>query len=314
MTLRPIVKEVIFGPSIFLRRRLLRGRATILYYHRFPAALAAEFRRQCAYLAKHYRVLSMSDLAAGLRERRLPANAAVITIDDGHRDFYRCAFPILREFGFPALMYLPTAFLDGTWLWFDRCQYIFDRSGLQRAEWGGAGLDLASPHARMKSFEQVAHRIQWFAPAERDCAVAELASVLRVRVPERPTEEFAAMTWDEVREVAGQGIEFGGHTVNHPILQTLDSEDALDAEIGGCKRRIEEELQASVVHFAYPSGQADEVSEAAKRMVARAGFETATTTLAGHASQDDDPLWLPRIGCDPSLEWVWFRRGLAGCR
>ncbi len=314
MTLRPIVKEAIFAPAIVLRRRLLRGRATVLYYHRFPTNLGAEFRRQCAYLAKHYRVLSMSALAAAFRERRLPPNAAVVTIDDGHRDFYTCAFPILREFGFPALMYLPTAFLDGAWLWFDRCQYIFERSVLECAEWGGVKLDLASPAARMQSFQQVAHRIQWLAPAARDCAVAELAEVLRVHVPAQPTEEFAPMTWNQVRELAPQGIEFGGHTVNHPILQTLDSEEALQAEIAGGKRRIEEELQAPVVHFAYPSGQADEVSEAAKRMVARAGFETATTTLAGHAAADDDPLWLPRIGCDPSLEWLWFRRGLAGCR
>jgi peptidoglycan/xylan/chitin deacetylase (PgdA/CDA1 family) len=310
-----LVRSAVFQAAIFARRSFDGGRVTLLNYHRFPAQQAAGFRRQCEYLRERCRVIPMSQLSASLRDgRRLPTHAAVITVDDGHRDFYTCAYPILREFKLTAVMYLPTAFLDGAWLWFDRYQYIFDRSPCERAECrgmaplGDGALDLSSRDARYRAFLEVARQAQWLPAAERDRLGDRLADLLRVSVPERPQEEFAPLRWDEVREMASNGIEFGGHTVTHPILQTLPSAEDLAEEIAGCKRRIEEELQAPLRHFAYPSGKAEEVPGVAKEAVARAGFETAVTTLPGQVGPGDDPLWLRRIGTDPGVDLLWFRR------
>jgi hypothetical protein len=98
--MRALVKSAVFEAAISVRRRFDRGRAPPLNYQCFPAQHAAGFRRQCEYLAKRCRVIPMSELGASLRDgRRLPAHAAVITVDDGHRDFYTCAYPILRDFG-----------------------------------------------------------------------------------------------------------------------------------------------------------------------------------------------------------------------
>jgi peptidoglycan/xylan/chitin deacetylase (PgdA/CDA1 family) len=319
--MRSLVKSAVFRASIFIHRRFDRGRATLLNYHRFPAEQADGFRRQCEYLSKHCGVISMSDLTACLREGRpLPAHAVVITVDDGHRDFYTCAYPILRDFGLTAVMYLPTAFLDGAWLWFDRYQYIFDRSPLERAECslldslGQVSLDLSSRSARYREFLEIAREAQWLPAGERDGLGDRLAEALQVSVPESPPEEFAPLRWDAVREMSNNGIEFGGHTVTHPILQTLSSSENLTQEIAGCKKRIQEELQAPVRHFAYPSGKAEEIPSLAKEAVAQAGFETAVTTLPGQAQPGDDPLWLRRIGVDPGVDSLWFRRCAAAVR
>jgi peptidoglycan/xylan/chitin deacetylase (PgdA/CDA1 family) len=319
--MRALVKSAVFGASIFVRRRFDRGCATLLNYHRFPFEDAASFRRQCEYLSKRCCVIPMSELAAALRDGRpLPAHAAVITVDDGRRDFYTCAYPILREFGLTAVMYLPTAFLDGAWLWFDRYQYIFDRSPLKRAECRGvapltdASLDLSSRDARYRTFLEIAQQAQWMPAAGRDQLGDRLAELLRVSIPDRPPEEFAPLRWDEVREMARNGIEFGGHTVTHPILQTVASADSLSREIEGCKARIEDELQAPVRHFAYPSGKTEEIPAAAKEAVAHAGFETAVTTLPGQARPGDDPLWLRRNGIDPGADLLWFRRCVAAVK
>ena len=259
----------------------------------------------------------MSELTACLRgvkdSSALPANPVVITVDDGHRDFYATAYPILREFAFPAIMYLPTAFMDGAWLWFDRFQYIFQHTPLNRADLAGLppipeiGVDLSSPAAREEAFQNVARPAQWLPAAERDRLCERLAKLLRVEIPERPPEAFAPLTWDEVREMARHGIEFGGHTINHPILQTLHTPESLAAEIAGCKTRIETELGSPISHFAYTSGKAEEVPAAAKEAVARAGFETAVTTLTGRAGATDDPYWLPPSASTPA----WTRCGFA---
>lgn len=67
---------------------------------------------------EHLRTLKESgfkgvDLKTGIAslKRGLAEKLAVITFDDGYRDFYTNAFPALREHGFTASMFLPTAFI-----------------------------------------------------------------------------------------------------------------------------------------------------------------------------------------------------------
>lgn len=86
----------------------------ILCYHRFGdhgdrlEVSEAQFREQLSYLKTHdYRVIPMKDLLAFLRgERSLPKRAVVLTIDDGHRSIYRIAYPLLKEFGYPATLFI----------------------------------------------------------------------------------------------------------------------------------------------------------------------------------------------------------------
>src|SRR5580698_2529745 len=125
-----LAKDMAVRAAVSAGRWLHRKKTTILNYHRFHAQHAMEFRLQCDYLRRRHRIISMRELARLLRDGDPPPpNSIALTIDDGHRDFYTCAFPILREYGFSATMYLPTAFIDRTegreWLWFDRFTYAF---------------------------------------------------------------------------------------------------------------------------------------------------------------------------------------------
>src|SRR5690348_11385460 len=72
----------------------------ILMYHRFGDDASSvdpqAFERQLRYLKEHCNVVHMSQLVAGLfGTARLPANAVVMTVDDGYADFHRVAFPLL---------------------------------------------------------------------------------------------------------------------------------------------------------------------------------------------------------------------------
>jgi peptidoglycan/xylan/chitin deacetylase (PgdA/CDA1 family) len=318
--MRAFAKNLANRAAVMAGRWLHRNKATVLCYHRFHPRHASQFRWQCDYLRKYHHVISMRDLAQLLRDGgSSPPNAVVLTVDDGHRDFYTCAFPILREYGFPATMYLPTAFLDRTkgheWLWFDRFTYAFRHSPLSRVETPPlapgeptAGFRLDSAAGRASASAQVAVSAQWLPGAGRDAYCDRVADALGIRMPETPPEEFAPLTWDEVRTMARSGIEFGGHTVTHPILTTIQTQDELEFEISQCKLRIEQELQAPAVHFAYPSGKADEIPAAARQAVKRAGFVTAATTLSGQVGPGDDPQFLRRIGSAPDEPPLWFQR------
>jgi len=96
------------------------------------------FRAQMAYLsAAGYTPISLYDLNMALRWGvPLPPRPVVLTFDDGYRDFYENAFPILQERGFPATVFVITARLDE-----GHPDYL---TWAQARELAAAGIDIES--------------------------------------------------------------------------------------------------------------------------------------------------------------------------
>jgi len=68
----------------------------------------ASFRRQMEFIARHnYRVIPFEQLKdAILNDKPPPPNSVVITFDDGYENNYTYAFPILKKYDFPAIIFL----------------------------------------------------------------------------------------------------------------------------------------------------------------------------------------------------------------
>ena len=81
-----------------------------------------QFEVQLRFVARHYRILPLSEVARAMRDgEELPPHTAAITFDDGYRNNYDVAWPVLRALDVPATIYLATGFLDsGTPNWPDR--------------------------------------------------------------------------------------------------------------------------------------------------------------------------------------------------
>jgi peptidoglycan/xylan/chitin deacetylase (PgdA/CDA1 family) len=105
-----------------------------------------------------------------------------------------------------------------------------------------------------------------YADDGRAMDVPELEGELRVR-----PQELSTMAWDELRELAGRGVEVGSHTVSHPHLPTLSDAELAD-ELRSSRQRLEDELGRPCRLLAYPYGECDERVRAAARA---AGYETA---------------------------------------
>ena len=85
------------------------------------------------------------------------------------------------------------------------------------------------------------------------------------------------LDWSEVKEMQAQGIEFGSHTLTHPMLSQVPL-DVARREIGESKRMLEDRLGTSVPFFCYPRGDLNEV---VKRIVRDEGYRAACSTLPG---------------------------------
>ena len=92
------------------------------------------------------------------------------------------------------------------------------------------------------------------------------------------------MTWDEVKELDAEGMQIGCHSLTHPFLQRIRSDDTLRREIFVSKQRIEEHIGTPVSSFAYPFGQ---YNERVISFVKAAGFTSARSTWPGVVHSPD---------------------------
>jgi peptidoglycan/xylan/chitin deacetylase (PgdA/CDA1 family) len=74
----------------------------------------ADFREQMDFLAENgYETIDLYDLSLAITNKiELPPKPVIITLDDGYRDNYENAFPILQEHGFEATFFIVTEFID----------------------------------------------------------------------------------------------------------------------------------------------------------------------------------------------------------
>jgi peptidoglycan/xylan/chitin deacetylase (PgdA/CDA1 family) len=264
--------------GLALIRRLRGSGIRILNYHRFPDAAAWE--RHCEHLRAHYHPISLREAAAALRgEARAAPGSVAITVDDGYRDFYTRAFPVLQRYGLPATVFLVTGFVDGlSWLWRDRVEYAVDRTPAASLDCELARAPLRTAAERRAASRRLIAALKTQPDAARRAFLVELPARLSVEIPPRPPAEYEPLRWEDIREMSRHGIEFGAHTLTHPILPRVESRDLLYREIAEPKLRIEAELGQPAEAFGYPNGNWDQRCLDA---VKQAGYRCAVTTRWG---------------------------------
>lgn len=282
-----------------MARSQLAGQGAVLVFHGLradgqPSGVLDEglhlpvsvFRELCQHLAARYQVMPLGEMAAQLAaDEPLPPKAVAITFDDGFASNCELGFPVLKELGLPATIFLATGFLDGTApLWFQQ---------VDLAVKAGAPLPGASLGETLAAWKKLPNAVM----RERvEALVASAPQPLSQPAVTRP------MTWDQVRTMQASGlIEFGGHTHTHPILSRCSVEQQ-KREITTCRDRIQQELGAAPRLFAFPNGGEGDYTEETLALLQQAGFESAWTMISGRASTHESLLEMPRYGA-PESTW-----------
>ena len=116
-----------------------------------------------------------------------------------------------------------------------------------------------------------------------------------------------SLNWPQIRALSQDPlVTIASHGTSHNNCTCLTPAD-LEASLIQAKTRIEEETDKTIEHFAYPFGHARSFDEDVIRMVAKAGYRTAMTTLHGTLKRThcQDLFRLPRI-CLNSKSEAWL--------
>ena len=288
----------------------------VFVYHRFsPAGVvipnrvsANEFAWQLGEIARRYEVLTFGQCLRHYRDTGTwPKRSAIITVDDGYRDFYEYAYPQLRKLGLKATFFVTVNFIDQKiWLWPDRFSYAIEKSQEEMLEIR-LGEDLIQlflqkEDQRVKSWKRLTDYCIAASDEERKTTIDFVEKKLKIDIADVPSSEYSAVGWDELIEMQTYGIEIGSHTMNHPILSKV-SMDCLNNEIAQSKTVLEAKLNKPVVSFCYPNSGVGDINEEVVRTVREAGFWGAVFGVdLGHW----DPFMVPRMGVDLNrVDFLW---------
>jgi len=297
-------------------RKWLAGRVAVLMYHRLvpdqgispddpdrfnpmtATLTVSRFAAQLEWLARRTTVIGLGDLTEIRRQGRTPPrNAVLITFDDGWRDTYELAAPIINDLGLKATVFVsveavaerrPLLVDELTWL-LQHPDLVLEREDTpEEIKRLGRRLDPGRP----ETIHQAVTEGTWWLKNLDPAYQRTILGHLRATVPDgRDYYDRLYLTWDQLGQLADRGWDVGSHGLTHPNLNVLAEPD-LDRELGQSRAVLVEHLGRPVDAFCYPYGDLDARVSAA---VSRAGYGLAFSTRPGPAGPEDDPLALPRI-------------------
>jgi peptidoglycan/xylan/chitin deacetylase (PgdA/CDA1 family) len=302
-----------------------RGRVVILTYHRVVSdqmvrdehiqpgmyVRAQSFEAHIAYLRNRFTILSLDELLDLWQTNRLKSDRSycVITFDDGWKDNYQFAFPVLMKQGVPATIFLATDFIGtARWFWPDHMMVLLEKCGQQTT-------DAADRKAVSTVFEEtigvtlsavdgVFRPVGSGDPIDPDAIIEICKSVEVGQIPQiidrlscalhmdLPTHRVL-LDWDEVREMAGKGMTFGSHSSSHRIMTQISLSEVKTELIDSRKTMLEQGIKPVPV-FCYPNGTFDrDVQE----LVRESGYRAAVGCEVGlEKDRPNDLFALKRIG------------------
>lgn len=257
--------------------------------------------RQLDWIGRRYRFVSLDELGTRL-ESGIPFGkpVAAVTFDDGYRDFYDQAFPILKRKGIPAAVFVVTDLLgtsrlliyDKLYLLLARAvsagrsgsfdlRQILRRHGIRLPDIEQMHPQIGDPHSVMRALytilpQAILHRVV-------DALEAD------IEMEESALREHHTLSWAMLIEMHRAGVVIGSHTKTHALLPNEDWQNTQEQTLGS-KQDLERKLGIAIRHFAYPNGS---FNAASVRAVMDAGYRFAYTACF-HQDPHDPLLTIPR--------------------
>ncbi|WP_223793366.1 polysaccharide deacetylase family protein [Marinobacter sp. F4216] len=238
-------------------------------------------------------------LARKRKGEQLPPLSVSFTFDDGWRDNFQFAYPVLKETRTPATIFLVTKLLDSDrTFWPEAVLHLLTSTGVPNGkaefQWLIPFLPkraISKAPLSLNEADQVINRLKEL----DDQAIISHLKLIEDSglMPESPTsEKRSILSSTELKEMAAEGlVKFGAHTRHHYRLNRLNDLSALENEIRGCHNDLKLIKEGAVSIFCYPNG---DITQQGEQLV-QSCFDAACTTKTGWNRSDRNPYDLHRF-------------------
>lgn len=274
------------------------------------------FDWQMEYLVRNYNCLRLSEVINRFSEgKKLLPYTAVVTFDDGFKNNYTYAFDILKNYGIPATIFLTTGFIGRgvKLLWTEKLSRMIYYSGNKSISVEGVSYPIDSEKGKRMASRKIRSLLKSKLFQEREEIITSIENQLIPTQSSREicSERYAFLDWDEVRVMERSLIEIGSHTVNHPILSSLNEDHRWD-EVKQSKRHIEDRIESQCILFSYPNGTREDFTEIDKNHLKKAGYVGAVTQISGLNDPTSDYFELKRVNIGYGHDSLLFIAQVSG--
>jgi glycosyltransferase involved in cell wall biosynthesis/peptidoglycan/xylan/chitin deacetylase (PgdA/CDA1 family) len=310
-----------------LSRRLYGRRLNILMYHGFSNTdehlfrdifMSPECFRERLECLKDwgFKVVGLEEAIDRMEADTLEHHSVVITFDDGFHSTLTQAAPLLKEYGYPATVYVTTYYVEHS-------NPIF-RLAVQYAFWRTSSKSFCtddlipgtSGQAPTKGVDS--DRIMWDLIDYGEKSLTELQRLDLLHLIGRRLEvdiealvearTLSLLTPEELKELVRQGFDLQLHTHRHEIAMDAES---IRREITENRAILEPIAGKPLNHFCYPSGA---WSSKQWEALIELGIKSATTTDDIMNFPGVAPLGLGRHGDSERASLIEFEAEIVGFR
>lgn len=303
----------------------------VLAYHRIATQLpssdrlrlrdlfscdANSFDEQMAVVARHFRALTFDDLQQAFDGgAQLPDHSIAITFDDGYRDNFDVALPILARHQLVGTFFVVSDYVEQKRLpWVDRAAFALTAPALAEVDF--AGQRLSVPTDRRPLIDLVVRTLKrrpW------DRVEGDLAELERQAQESLAQSGLAPKMIDaaQLKALAEANMAIGSHTIDHAVLARIASPQDLETQLVRSREILAAYVGRPITSLAYPHG-IDCFGPREVAAAAHAGYRTACvyrpTGSGANPPGKRDPLGIDRLACDlPTRTISAFKARLVGC-
>ncbi|SHI16975.1 Polysaccharide deacetylase [Butyrivibrio fibrisolvens DSM 3071] len=281
------------------------NKVVILYYHRINEQKTdynltnvspGNFEAQLKMLLEKYDLISIYDIYDGSAFKR-DRNAVAITFDDGYKDVFNNAVPLLESMEINYTCLITTQNIwggDENWtdvvtrvafepeVFHEECKLIID--GEQKVFMTDCLENRVAFYRALQQIYKTSSCEEW---NEISIKIREWAGIRNsVR------SSYRIMDIDDIKRIKERGGIIGAHTVSHPYLSCLNERE-IEYEVSESKKTLEKITGEKVDIFSYPFGDAP---KKVRSVLDTCGYKIAMTSNKGVVTKNSDVMYLPRIG------------------
>lgn len=256
---------------------------------------------QLAFYKKHYEILNFEQLSSMASIGKLPRNSLIITFDDGYKDNVVNAFPLIKRFDCPWVLFLVTGYVGSNDVYWWDGFYNFMKY-LENCEMSGQlnkyGHDFEVYYSEFKRDPSALFSSLNELPSEKMEKLLKRINSYIMQDKKKIYNENCFMDWYDIREIEPY-TEFGAHTHSHVNLSLVGRHQVRE-EVRLPKKIIEKHIERNISVFSFPAGKYNDstISE-----VKNAGYNYAVTTKAG-INDLKNPYALKRINiCESTVPY-----------
>jgi peptidoglycan/xylan/chitin deacetylase (PgdA/CDA1 family) len=264
-----------------------RGNGAILTYHRvLPDSIICQdsilniavsttnFRKQIEYLKNNFSILPIHSFLRHINSESKQFKL-LITFDDGYKDNLDYAYPILKEFNVPAVIYVITKFINNKFYpWWIKLDYFIRNN-----------RSLKYKKKKFKLFKNI------FLHGDQLTIDKQLSFFIKKK---NKINDQIFLNHKEVKHLSEQKlITIGSHSHSHYNFSKLKENQALN-EFKISKSVLEKIIKKKIRHFSYPYGAYENINLEHTKILKKLGYLSAVTLIRKKIDHPNFFL-LPRI-------------------